>query len=86
MEGILTSDITNTGSYNPNITVFEPSWGVLTKDKICSTLDQAAGIDLVACLGEQRILEPGELASIVPGIRICRKGNCLTSFAVSGNL
>lgn len=61
----LTGDIANAGGDDAEVAVLEPGGGVLAEDEVRGTLNQAPGVDLVACLGEQGVLEAGELAGVV---------------------
>lgn len=63
--GLPTSDIANAGGDGAEVAVLEPGGGLLAKDKVRGTCDQAPSVDLVALLGEKGVLEAGKLAGIV---------------------
>jgi hypothetical protein len=93
----LTSDISNIGRDYSKVVLLKPDRSGLAEDEVGSALDKAARVQLVASVGEERVLESGEgtsatnmseafeassrTDSLVSAISISAQSNSLAAFA-----
>lgn len=79
----LTSNVSQAGSKHPDIALLKPRRRALAEDEVGGTLDQAVGVDLVASLAEESVLEASELAAVVSTVCVGAESNGLATLAVA---
>lgn len=79
----LTGDVAKGGSQDAKVNVLEPGRSILAKDEVGGTLDQTVGVDLVASLGQEGVLETSELDTVVSAGGVGAQGDGLAAGAVA---
>jgi hypothetical protein len=79
----LTGDVAEGGSQDAKVNVLEPGRSILAKDEVGGTLDQTVGVDLVASLGQEGVLETSELDTVVSAGGVGAQGDGLAAGSVA---
>ena len=78
----LTGDVADGLLDNADVTGLEPGGGLLAEDEVGGAQDERVGVELVANVGQDRVLEAGEGAPVVAAVGVGAQGDGLAALAV----
>lgn len=83
----LTGDVANRRADDAKVALLKPARGLLTKDKVSGTLNQALRVQLIALVAEKSVLVSSQGASVVSAVSVGAQGDSLAALAVRiGNI
>lgn len=83
----LTCDVAKRSADDAKVALLKPARGLLTKDEVSGTLNQALGVQLVTLVAEKSVLVSSEGTSVVSAVSVGAQGDSLAALAVRvGNI